>query len=283
MESNITISIITATYNRPHQLYTVALSSLINQTDHNFEWIVINDGGNQQTREIVAALQVPFSIVYEEIEHSSVGFGLCHARNTGLNLATGNLITYLDDDNSFEPEFIAATKHFFQQHNTVKYSMAVQKRRRDVIHQDKTIRTSKLFLSPSNPNCTLEQLITQQEIFDSNGFTHYDDEALKWNPNYRIFADYEFLLQCHKKYGSNQFQLNPQVLVNYIQSSQGTIGGSYYGQWAEELKLIVHQAGFYSLKSHQIERIDQLAQMYHHKANNRAPAFTAGDGGRELL
>jgi len=271
------ISIITATYNRPQKLSTIALQSLLNQTDHDFEWVVINDGGNQQTREIVTTLQVPFPIVYEEIEHSSIGFGLCYARNTGLNIATGNLITYLDDDNSFDPAFISATKHFFQYNNFVKYSMAVQKRRRDVVRDNKTIRTSKVFLSPSDAHCTLEQLITQQETFDSNGFTHYHDHALQWNPNYRIFADYEFLLQCTNRYGRNQFQLNPQVLVNYIQSSEGTIGCSNYGQWAEELKQIIHEAAFYSLTPPQIERIYQLAQIYHHRAENRAPAFRDED------
>ncbi|OCQ94503.1 glycosyl transferase family A [Nostoc sp. MBR 210] len=269
------ISIITATYNRPQKLYTDALKSLINQTDYDFEWVVINDGGNQETREIIAALQVPFTIVYQAIEHSSIGFGLCYARNTGLNLATGNLITYLDDDNSLEPEFVAVTKHFFRENNCVKYSMAVQQRRRDVVCQDKVIRTSKVFLSPKNPSCTLDQLITQQEIFDSNGFTHYHDDTLRWNPEYRVFADYEFLLQCTKKYGSSQFQINPQVLVNYIQSSQGTIGGSHYGQWAAELKQIMNHVGLYSLTSHQIARIHQLIQIYNHKAHHRAPAFVA--------
>lgn len=267
------ISIITATYNRPQKLYTIALKSLLNQTDQDFEWVVINDGGNRQTREIIATLQVPFSIAYAEIEHSPIGFGLCYARNKGLNIATGNLITYLDDDNSFEPGFIAATKHFFQQYDFVRYSMAIQNRRRDVVRQGKIIRTSKFFLSPSDPNCTFDELVNQQEIFDSNGFTHYHGYALEWNPNYRIFADYEFLLQCANRYGSSKFKLNPQVLVNYIQSSQGVIGCSHYSQWAEELKQIIDFASFYSLTSHQIEQLQQLVKMYNIKANHRPQAF----------
>lgn len=269
----MTISIITATYNRPDKLYNVAFKSLLNQTDHNFEWVVINDGCNQQTREIMSTLTAPFPIIYAEIEHSDIGFGLCYARNAGLNLATGSLIAYLDDDNSFKKEFISGTKHFWQQHSFVKYSMTVQNRRRDVVSQEKTIRSSKVFISPSDPNCTLEQLITQQEIFDSNGFTHIPNSSLKWNPEYRIFADYEFLLQCQNLYGSSTFKLNPQVLVNYIQSSGGTIGCSHYGQWAEELKQIISSFSFYSLESYQTERLEQLARIYHRKAFNRASAF----------
>ncbi|MFW9262762.1 glycosyltransferase family 2 protein [Nostoc sp. CALU 546] len=267
------ISIITATYNRPEKLSTIALKSLLNQTDHNFEWVIINDGGNQQTKELVTKSAAPFHIVYEEIEHLSIGFGLCHARNKGLDIATGELIAYLDDDNSFEPEFIAMVKQFFKQQNFIKYSMVVQNRRRDVICQGKTIRMSKTFLSPSNPNCTLDKFISQQEIFDSNGFIHYRNHALKWNPCHRIFADYEFLLQCAKKYGVSTFKVNPQVLVNYIQSSEGTIGTSTYRQWAEELKQIIKSASFYSLESYQVERLQELTRMYNNIANNRAPAF----------
>ncbi|BCL39650.1 glycosyltransferase family 2 protein [Nostoc sp. MS1] len=269
----MTISVITATYNRPQQLYTVAFNSLLNQTDHSFEWVVVNDGCNPQTREMIATLQAPFPIAYLEIEHSSTGFGLCYARNAGLNIATGSLITYLDDDNSFEREFICATKHFFQQHDFVKYSMAIQKRRRDVVLHDKTIRSSKVFTSPSNSFCTLEQLISQQEIFDSNGFTHVHNLALKWNPNYQIFADYEFLLQCTKQYGNSTFKLHPQVLVNYIQSSTGTIGCSHYCQWATELKQILQDSSVYLLTSNHIVQLERLAQTYHRKALERPPAF----------
>ncbi|QLE59614.1 glycosyltransferase family A protein [Nostoc sp. TCL26-01] len=269
----MTISVITATYNRPQQLYTVAFNSLLNQTDHNFEWVVINDGCNQQTREMIATLQAPFPIAYVEIEHSSTGFGLCYARNAGLNLATGSLITYLDDDNSFEREFICATKHFFQQHGFVKYSMAIQKRRRDVVLQHKTIRSSKIFTSPSNSFCTLDNLISQQEIFDSNGFTHVHNSTPKWNPKYQIFADYEFLLQCTKEYGNSTFKLHPQVLVNYIQSSGGTIGRSHYGQWAAELKQILQDSSVYLLQPSHIAQLGQLAQAYHCKALERPPAF----------
>ncbi|NEU71852.1 glycosyltransferase [Hassallia byssoidea VB512170] len=60
------ISIITATYNRPSQLsamarsaraLAIALPSILNQIDNQFEWIIVNDGGDPETREISAQLQ----------------------------------------------------------------------------------------------------------------------------------------------------------------------------------------------------------------------------------
>jgi len=52
----------------------------------------------------------------------SSGFGLCHARNLGLSAASGELVSYLVDDNAIAPEFIAQTKQFSQSNPTVKCS-----------------------------------------------------------------------------------------------------------------------------------------------------------------
>jgi len=82
-------------------LNAIALPSLINQTDCNFEWVVVNDGGNPETREIVSNLKTNFSLLCVEIKHSSTGFGLSRARNAGLEAASCELITYLDDDNRY--------------------------------------------------------------------------------------------------------------------------------------------------------------------------------------
>lgn len=60
------LSIITATYNRPQQLLSTALPSILNQSDHNFEWIVINDGGNIQTRDIITYISTDLPIIYFE-------------------------------------------------------------------------------------------------------------------------------------------------------------------------------------------------------------------------
>jgi glycosyltransferase involved in cell wall biosynthesis len=266
------LSIITASYNRPKELSTVALPSLINQTDCNFEWVIVNDGANFHTKEIIKQLQTSFPVTYLEIEHSATGFGLCHARNAGLNAATNELVSYLDDDNSLQPEFVAATRAFFQDNSQVKYGMVVQNRRRDVVKDGITTRIGKSFLSPSCI-CGLDKLIVQDEIFDSNGFTHYQENSCRWNPNYKIFADYEFLLQSASRFGRKTFKLNPQVLVNYIQSSEGIIGRSTYLDWGSELKEIVRQESTYQLKLYEINRLTQLADKFSNQDKQNANAF----------
>ncbi|KYC34537.1 glycosyl transferase family A [Scytonema hofmannii PCC 7110] len=266
------LSIITATYNRPEQLNAIALPSLLDQTDYNFEWVVVNDGGNPEIREIVSHLKTNFSLKYVEIKHSSTGFGLCHARNAGLEAATGELISYLDDDNNLTPKFIATTSEFFRQYPTVKYCMTAQQRRRDVTKDGKIIRQGKTFLSPSHAECSLAELISQKEIFDSNGFTHYWKNAPKWNSNYRVFADYEYLLQCINVWGRQGFQINSIPLVNYIQSSEGIIGSSSYQEWAEELSRLIENTNL-SLIPNEVEKLHQLVSVYQEKCDSQLPAF----------
>ncbi|ODH02270.1 glycosyl transferase family A [Nostoc sp. KVJ20] len=248
------------------QLASTALPSIQSQTDRNFEWIVINDGANPDTKDIINSIRAKadFPISYIEMEHPlpSSGFGLCYARNLGLDAAGGDIVSYLDDDNSIAPEFVASMRQYFEQHPNVRYSMARQQRRRDVIRNGSVVRQGKPFVSPSNC-CSLQQLLWQQEIFDSNGFVHYRSNAPRWNPQFQVFADYEYLLQCACIWGEGGFGLNNSILVNYIQSSIGIIGSSNYEQWATELSLIIsNQANYFIFQDNAVERLKQLVNTY---------------------
>jgi Glycosyl transferase family 2 len=248
------------------QLASTALPSIQSQTDRNFEWVVINDGANPDTKDIISSIRAKadFPITYIEMEHPlpSSGFGLCYARNLGLDAAGGDIVSYLDDDNSIALEFVASMRQYFEQHPNIRYSMARQQRRRDVIRNGSVIRQGKPFVSPSNC-CSLQQLLWQQEIFDSNGFVHYRSNAPRWNPQFQVFADYEYLLQSACIWGEGGFGLNNSILVNYIQSSIGIIGSSNYEQWATELSLIVsNQANYFILQDNAVEPLEQLVNTY---------------------
>jgi glycosyltransferase involved in cell wall biosynthesis len=83
------ISIVTVTRNRSELLFKKAYSSLLAQTSVDFEWIVINDGGDDETRELIRLAKNTkiMSITYREITHPQKGFALCHGRNLGIQLA----------------------------------------------------------------------------------------------------------------------------------------------------------------------------------------------------
>ena len=84
------ITVIVPTYNRP-ELLRRALESISKQRYRHYEVIVINDGG-EDVEQIVSGFRRTRYI------NKPINQGLPAARNSGLSVAKGNWIAYLDDD-----------------------------------------------------------------------------------------------------------------------------------------------------------------------------------------
>ena len=106
------VSVIMPTHNRPQQLQR-AVASILGQTYQDFEIIVINDAGCDVESELVG-LNVAGRISY--VRHA-VNRGLAAARNTGLKLARGKYIAYLDDDDRYLPDHLETLVRFLETHN----------------------------------------------------------------------------------------------------------------------------------------------------------------------
>ncbi|MBP3952725.1 glycosyltransferase family 2 protein [Bacillus suaedae] len=95
------VSIIIPTYNR-HSLLAELLECLVRQTFINFEVIIVNDGG-RTVDEIVR--------LYHELNCTIIDFPInqdhVHARNTGVEIARGEYIMPIDDDDLIVPSHLA--------------------------------------------------------------------------------------------------------------------------------------------------------------------------------
>jgi glycosyltransferase involved in cell wall biosynthesis len=100
-EKILKISILTATYNAAPHLPRL-IESLRAQTDQNFEWIVM-DGGSQD--ETVAQLRDASDIVSHWL--SEPDFGIYHALNKAIGVATGSYYLVMGADDSLHPTAIA--------------------------------------------------------------------------------------------------------------------------------------------------------------------------------
>ena len=67
------VSIITVTRLRP-QLLSQAIESLNAQSSQDFEWIIVNDGEDIATRELISNSQIDFTHTYLEMLHPDKGF-----------------------------------------------------------------------------------------------------------------------------------------------------------------------------------------------------------------
>jgi GT2 family glycosyltransferase/tetratricopeptide (TPR) repeat protein len=95
------VSVIVPTYNRPDRLRT-ALASLAAQTYQDFEIIVVNDAGCDVS-SVVAGCSNRHRIT--TIVHDR-NRGLAAARNSGIRVAKGTYIAYLDDDDRYLPNHL---------------------------------------------------------------------------------------------------------------------------------------------------------------------------------
>lgn len=80
-----------------------AIDSVLMQTYHHFELILIDDGSTDQSKEICKS----YARRYEKIEHVSIeNSGPGAARNVGLECVTGDYISFIDADDFLEADFL---------------------------------------------------------------------------------------------------------------------------------------------------------------------------------
>jgi glycosyltransferase involved in cell wall biosynthesis len=101
LKINPLISVIIPVYNR-EVLVKSAIESVLNQSFTDFELIVVNDGSNDNTLATVESFNDPRL----KVVTYSPNRGNATARNEGILKSQSDLITFLDSDDSFEPEFL---------------------------------------------------------------------------------------------------------------------------------------------------------------------------------
>ena len=89
------ISVVIPTFNRLSVL-TRALDSAINQTIKPHEIIVIDDGSSDQTRNWIRNKFPEINYFYQK------NMGVSTARNTGIDMAKGDWIAFLDSDDEWD-------------------------------------------------------------------------------------------------------------------------------------------------------------------------------------
>jgi glycosyltransferase involved in cell wall biosynthesis len=96
------ISVIMLTYNR-ESLVSRAIESVLAQTFTDFEFIIVDNGSTDKSGAIAdeyAACDNRVKVIHRE--RGNIGSG----RNAGLDVAQGNYVAFIDDDDWCEPGFL---------------------------------------------------------------------------------------------------------------------------------------------------------------------------------
>lgn len=113
MNEQIDVSVVLATFHRDATLKR-ALDSLKNQTFRNFEVVVVDDNNDEKWNSKVSDIIDGFDeirIIYIKNEKNE---GSAKARNLGIEKASGEYVTFLDDDDEYLPEKIERQYKFMK-------------------------------------------------------------------------------------------------------------------------------------------------------------------------
>lgn len=123
------ITVFTPTYNRALFLKKV-YDSLVRQTVQNFEWVVVDDGSKDNTKEVVENFQrenkLPINYCYQNNAGKHI------AINKGVSLAKGKLFLILDSDDFLPENSLETITHFYELHKTKENFGGVVGRRKNI-------------------------------------------------------------------------------------------------------------------------------------------------------
>lgn len=204
MELQPLISIITPTFNRAGYL-SMAIESVLAQTTDNFEMLIVDDGSEDNTREVVEAFQATdprIRYFYQANQGQSI------ARNRGVQEAKGEFICFLDSDNAWYPHKLERSISEFEAHPDA-----------DVVYSDYMVIDEKgQELGPNRMKrysgfitaellrdnfVTINTTMTRKACFDELG---------GFEPEDRLAEDYGLWLRFSTRY---RFHYVPEVLGYY--------------------------------------------------------------------
>ncbi len=194
------VTVVMPTWNRVQELPR-AIESVRRQTYQNWELIIVDDGSDDDTEAVVRGLaETDRRIHYRRIEHQ----GVSAARNEGLRAAHGEIVTYLDSDNIWQPNYLLFTVNaIIESDRGCAYSAL------KIIDHDQNDKTSfrkRVF--------DLDCLLKNNHV-DINAFGHraelatdlggFDEDLARW-------VDWDLILRFVRTYPPAQI---PVVLCHY--------------------------------------------------------------------
>ena len=96
------VSVVIPTYNRSWGLVR-SVESVLSQSFADFEIIIVDDCSPDDTPEVVASIQDPRIRYFRQPQN----VGVAENWGTGLRLAQGKFVSFLMDDDFYQPDFLA--------------------------------------------------------------------------------------------------------------------------------------------------------------------------------
>ena len=212
---NNTVSVIIPVYNRVN-LIDRSINSVISQTYPINEIIVIDDGSNDGTYDLIKKNFPHVSLKYQENK------GVSNARNVGIKSAKSNWIAFLDSDDEWLPKKVE------EQINLLKINYSFK-----ICHTDEVWIRNQVRINPMKkhrkyggdiynkclPLCVISpsSIIIHKDIFNDVGL--FDEEL-------PVCEDYDMWLRICSKYS---VLFLDQKLINKYGGHDDQLSKKYWG------------------------------------------------------
>lgn len=211
-------SIIIPTYNRASFLPR-AIESVLAQIYENWELIVVDDGSNDNTREVVASFKDErIRYIYQENQERSA------ARNTGINNAVGEWICFLDSDDEYLPN------HLMELNNKIL-----------TLKTPSLVLTGNLIVSPNqtkkhpliqtNANIVLREVLAKFILMNSVCVHKSIFERNRFDIRFRVWEDTHLWMRIAAQFPV--FQINKFTCVQHVHDNSTVQQGMRRIKWKE--------------------------------------------------
>jgi glycosyltransferase involved in cell wall biosynthesis len=226
------VSVVIPTYNRGH-LIERTIKSVFAQTYDRWDIIVVDDGSEDNTAEVVSRLSD--RVTYIRRGHSGLP---AVARNAGIRSARGEYIAFLDSDDLWIPEKLEIQVNALKQHPIAGIACADAYVKDECQQQNGGNRTiwdgnippsGAVFRSLFQRNFVhTSTAMVRRECFDTVGY--FDESTI-----YRAVEDYHLWLRIAAKYEVVSLQ---QTLI-YYSHHKGRISDENKEQTNESLTAVL--------------------------------------------
>lgn len=193
---NIKFSIITVCFNSEKTIVET-IESVKNQTYKNYEHIIIDGKSTDKTLEIIDNYKKLSDKVKVLSEKDT---GIYNAMNKGIKLATGDLIVFLNSDDTFEKDALSLIQNKYHNNVDLIYGNVYWQRYfKDSIYEKEINLKPEGDNEQSTARMTMEHL---NKIKNGHNSTFVKTSIMKNNlfdESYRICSDYKFFLNMYKQ------------------------------------------------------------------------------------
>lgn len=186
VKENVKVSIITPSYNQACYIED-AIQSVLQQRYKNLEHIIVDGGSTDETIEILKK--------YPHLKWvSEKDRGQSHAINKGFNMATGEIVAWLNSDDYYEKDMFKEVVTYFNAHKKCQFLYGdityVNENRNfickisgDVLNYSNLLKNPDLVRQPSS--------FWRRSVIDEVG---------NLNEKLHMVMDFDFFLRIAKKY-----------------------------------------------------------------------------------